>query len=224
MIAPDLPASVRLAVFDCDGTLADSQAGICTAMAEAFTGAGLAPPPAPAIRRAVGLSLPQVIHHLAPDASPALHDELVDRYRTAFRTARVEGRLGETLFDGIPALLARLDAAGWRLGVATGKSQRGLVHLLATHGISDRFTTLQTADHHPSKPHPAMLEAALAEAGAAPGQAVMIGDTAFDIHMATTIGVRAIGVAWGYHEPHELTAAGAEAVAATPAELGDLLT
>jgi phosphoglycolate phosphatase len=91
------------------------------------------------------------------------------------------------------------------------------------HGIFDLFVTLQTADRHPSKPHPSMLEAAMAEAGARPRDTVMIGDTGYDIDMALAAGVRAIGVAWGYHTPAELLAAGAEAVAATPEELGEML-
>ena len=215
--------TTRLAVFDCDGTLVDGQADICTAMEQAFAETGLAAPSRPEIRRAVGLSLPQALRILLPDAEPALHGELVDRYKLAFRTARAEGRLSEPLFDGIRPLLDALLARDWLLGVATGKSQRGLVHCLASHGLSGHFVTLQTADFHPSKPHPAMLEAALDEAIAAPADAVMIGDTGYDIAMARAAGVRAIGVAWGYHTPADLLAAGAEAVAETPAHLESLL-
>src|SRR5690606_6858070 len=114
-----------------------------------------------------------------------------------------------------------LRTQGWTLGVATGKSDRGLKGCLMTHGVFDLFDTLQTADRHPSKPHPSMLETAMAEAGAAPAETVMIGDTAYDMAMARAVGVRAIGVAWGYHAADELLAAGAEAVAETPAELGE---
>ena len=114
-------------------------------------------------------------------------------------------------------------AAGWLLAVATGKSDRGLVSCLEGHGIRQRFVSLQTADRHPSKPHPAMLQAALDEAGAMAEDSVLIGDTSFDIEMAVACGVRAIGVAWGYHEAQELLRAGAEAVAETPAELAELL-
>ena len=99
---------------------------------------------------------------------------------------------------------------GWTLGIATGKSDRGLAGLLDTHGLGQSFATLQTSDRHPSKPHPAMLEAALLEAGAMPEEAVMIGDTSFDMAMARAAGVRAIGVAWGYHGAEELLAAKAE--------------
>ena len=215
--------TIRLAVFDCDGTLVDGQASICEAMEIAFAAAGLPAPPRSEVRRIVGLSLPQAIRSLAPAAAPEQWADATDRYKHAFRTAREEGRLAEPLFDGVAEMLNGLHTAGWTLGVATGKSDRGLANCLAMHGISPLFSTLQTADRHPSKPHPAMLEAALAETMAEPGQTVMIGDTAYDIEMALAAGVRAIGVAWGYHAPDELLAAGAEAVAESPAHLAELL-
>jgi phosphoglycolate phosphatase len=215
--------TVKLAVFDCDGTLVDGQAAVCEAMEGAFAGAGLASPPRTAIRRIVGLSLPQAVRHLAPDAASHQHDQVVEAYKHAFRTARHTGQLEEPLFDGIAALLGRLGEAGWTLGVATGKSDRGLAACLTGHGLLDRFATLQTADRHPSKPHPAMLEAALFEAGASAADAVMIGDTVFDIDMARAAGVRAIGVDWGYHAPEELLEAGAEIVVSSCTELGDYL-
>lgn len=215
--------TVRLAVFDCDGTLVDGQAAVCEAMEIAFGQAALAPPPRSAIRRIVGLSLPQAVRELAPGIVEEPLRAVVENYKLAFRQSRLDGRLEEPLFAGIPGLLDRLLAAGWTLGVATGKSDRGLQSCLAAHGIADRFVTLQTADRHPSKPHPAMLEAALFEAGAQRGDAVMVGDTVFDVDMARAAGVRAIGVDWGYHAADELHEAGAERVFSTPDELGDYL-
>jgi len=215
--------TVRLAVFDCDGTLVDGQAAICAAMAEGFAEAGLAAPDPHAVRRIVGLSLPSAIARLAPGEAPEAQARVVAAYKQAFFRARERGLLHEPLFAGIADLLARLRGGGWTLGVATGKSDRGLTACLAMHGVSGLFATLQTADRHPSKPHPAMLETAMAEAGARAADTVMIGDTAYDVEMALAAGVRAIGVAWGYHEPAELLAAGAEAVAVTPAHLGELL-
>lgn len=203
----------RLAVFDCDGTLVDGQAAICETMEEAFAEAGLPAPERPHIRRIVGLSLPQAMRTLAPDADDAVHAALVDAYKTSFRARRVSGALEEPLFDGIASLVQRLAEDGWHLGVATGKSHRGLTACLTQHGLIEHFVTLQTADHHPSKPHPAMLEQALAEAGVDPAQAVMVGDTTFDMEMGRAAGVRAIGVGWGYHEEAELIAAGAVSVA-----------
>lgn len=214
---------MRLAVFDCDGTLVDGQASICEAMEAAFGAFGLAAPSRGEIRRAVGLSLPQAIRRLVPESSHDQQHAMAEAYKDAFRTARLEGRVSQPLFDGIEQVLRGLHGAGWTLGVATGMSDRGLAHCLDVNGIADLFVTLQTADRHPSKPHPAMLEEALFEAGALAGQAVMIGDTAFDMQMAMSAGTRAVGVDWGYHHPHELAAAGAEKVVTTPAELLEYL-
>ena len=217
-------APVRLAIFDCDGTLVDSQHHICVSMEQAFATAGLTQPPRNLIRRHVGLSLAEVIRHLLPEAEERLHQALVEHYRAAFFKLRSEQTMGtEPLYPGIAALLETLIAQGWTLGVATGKSDRGLAHILAHHGIAPLFATLQTADRHPSKPHPAMIEAACAEAGADPADSVMIGDTSFDMAMAVSAGVGAIGVAWGYHPPEELIAAGAARIAEDAAELGEML-
>ena len=214
---------MRLAVFDCDGTLVDGQADVCEAMDTAFAAQGLPVPDRHLTRRMVGLSLPEAMRKLLPLGEPATHDALAAHYRDAYRARRTAGVLDEPLFDGIAALLERLGAAGWLLGVATGKSDRGLTHCLSAHGIAGHFVTLQTADHHPSKPHPAMLQAAMDAVGAKPGETAMIGDTAYDIAMARAAGVRAIGVSWGYHPPAELTAAGAVAIAEDSATLFDLL-
>ncbi|RIA37824.1 phosphoglycolate phosphatase [Hephaestia caeni] len=210
----------RLAIFDCDGTLVDSQANICRAVEEAFTAHRIEPPPRIAIRRIVGLSLVEAMRMLLPEAQADDHARLADTYKQIFSSMRITGGLAdEPLFDGVADMLGTLDADGWLLGVATGKSDRGLGYILAAHGLSARFVTLQTADRHPSKPHPSMIEAAIAEAGAAPETSVMIGDTSFDMAMARAAGTRAVGVAWGYHARDELTAAGAHAIAESAAHL-----
>lgn len=209
----------KLAVFDCDGTLVDSQADVLWAMARAFERAKAPLPDPSAVRRLVGLSLPVAIRELAPGAEHHKQVEITDNYKTAFRTRREQGLLQEPLYEGMAALLRTLHSDGWSLAVATGKSDRGLKACLAGHGLTDLFVSLQTADRHPSKPHPAMLEAALFEAGATPAQTVMIGDTSFDMQMATAARVRAIGVAWGYQAADELEATGADFVANTMADL-----
>ncbi len=213
----------RLVVFDCDGTLVDGQAAICETMELAFRNTGLAAPERNKVRRIVGLSLPFALRELAPDATDDERHAVVEAYKAGYRELRLSGALREPLYAGIAALIDELNAEGRLLGVATGKSDRGLHACLDTHGIKHRFVSLQTADRHPSKPHPAMLEAALGDAGVAPADAVMIGDTSFDMEMAQAAGVRAIGVAWGYHEPRELLEAGASAVAETAQQLGDLI-
>lgn len=213
----------RLAVFDCDGTLVDGQAEVCAAMEAAFGELGLVPPQRHVIRRIVGLSLPAAMARLAPQADARVRGALDAAYRRQFRAAREAGLLVEPLFDGIRELLDGLRADGWLLGVATGKSARGLAHCLEVHGLSQHFVTLQTADNHPSKPDPAMLEAALFEAATDRSNAVMIGDTVYDIHMARTAAVPSIGVGWGYHAAEELVEAGAIGVARDCPELGRML-
>lgn len=215
--------SVRLAIFDCDGTLIDGQASICEAMETAFAAFGLPAPDRADVRRAVGLSLPLAIRRLLPDSDAELHHSVADAYKQAFRAARAEGRISQPLIPGMMEVLEGLRDTGWLLGVATGMSDRGLTHCLATHDIADLFVTLQTADRHPSKPDPSMINTALFEAAAEAEDAVMIGDTVFDMEMARRAGIRGVGVDWGYHPPQDLIAAGAEFVAADPAGLGEYL-
>jgi len=203
----------RLAVFDCDGTLVDSQHSIVAAMTRAFEGEKLPAPDRAAILSVVGLSLPYAMARLLPDAGVDFHDHLAARYKAAFHQLRRDNAVAEPLYPGIADLIQALDADGWTLGVATGKSDRGLNIVLTHHGLLSRFVTLQTADRHPSKPHPSMLLTAMADAGAAPETTVMIGDTSFDMEMALAAGTRAVGVGWGYHPPEALRAAGAHAVA-----------
>lgn len=215
--------SNRLAIFDCDGTLVDSQANICMAMEQAFEVHGLAPPSREQTRRVVGLSLVEAMHRLLPNADPAQHRALAEDYKRAFSDLRGAGAVHEPLYDGIVETLDTLDETGWLLGVATGKSDRGLRFVLEAHRLTDRFVTLHTADRHPSKPNPAMLEACMADAGAEPGTSAMIGDTTFDMAMARAANMLAVGVAWGYHEAHELEAAGADIVLDAPGDIAALL-
>ena len=209
----------RLAIFDCDGTLVDSQANICTAMATCFSDAGIPAPARDSTRRVVGLSLVEAVRALHPEGEHRFHLELAEGYKSVFQRMRVEGQVEEPLYDGVLELIDDLESDGWLLGIATGKSDRGLGLCLEHHGLGGRFVTLQTADRHPSKPHPSMVEAALAEAGAAPATCMMIGDTSYDMIMAKAAGVSAIGVAWGYHDGNELLAAGADHVAEQPFQI-----
>jgi phosphoglycolate phosphatase len=214
-----MSAPNKLALFDCDGTLVDSQHDIVEAMYRSFAAVQLEPPSRPRILSVIGLSLERAMARLLPEAENDFHEYLAEQYRIAFRQMRQAGGVAEPLYPGIAELLHRLDEQGWMLGVATGKSDRGLQSCLTAHGLIDRFVTLQTADRHPSKPHPAMAHAAMAEAGAAPETTVIIGDTSYDMELARNAGTRALGVAWGYHEVGELLEAGAEAVALDMDEL-----
>ncbi|MGZ8311267.1 MAG: HAD-IA family hydrolase [Allosphingosinicella sp.] len=213
----------RLAIFDCDGTLVDSQHNICRAMEDCFAAAGLAPPERERTRSVVGLSLVEAMRAILPEAEPDLHVALAEDYKRAFQAMRAGGLVEEPLYDGVAVLLDGLEAEGWLLGVATGKSDRGLAMCLEQHGLSGRFATLQTADRHPSKPHPSMVEQAIADAGAAPVTTLVIGDTSYDMAMARAAGATAIGVTWGYHDHDALRAAGAHHFAGHPLEILELV-
>ena len=214
---------MKLAIFDCDGTLVDSQADICVAMEAAFAAAGLTAPERHATRRVVGLSLHEAMRQLHPQGAHADHADLTQLYKDAFRARREAGAVAEPLYDGIAQLIEQLAGENWQLAVATGKSDRGLAHCLAAHGLTRHFVSLQTADRHPSKPDPSMIDQCIADAGADRARTVMIGDTVYDIAMACNAGVTGFGVNWGYHETQELIDAGASDVATSVAHLRDLL-
>ncbi len=216
---------VRLVMFDCDGTLVDSQHVIHAAMATAFEAEGLPAPPREAVRRVVGLQLDSAVARLSPGLGEAVVGSLCERYKAASFALRErpDGREREPLFPGMASLVADLAARGVVLGVATGKSLRGLRHTLAMHDLDGHFVTLQTPDTAPGKPDPGMILQAMTETGAAPSATVMIGDTSFDMEMAVRAGVTALGVNWGYHPAAELTASGAAAVAQDADDLERLL-
>ncbi len=197
---------LRLVVFDVDGTLVDSQNHILSAMRRAFDALGVALPPREEVLSIVGLSLPEAMARLVPDLPCDRRDGLVEAYKDSFGALRAEtlAPLYPGATDALAALRSQDEVI---LGVATGKSRRGLDHILRAHGLENSFVTQQVADDHPSKPHPSMLLAACAETGAAPG--VMIGDTSFDIEMGRAAGFATIGVSWGYHRAEALVAAGA---------------
>lgn len=268
-----MTAPPYLALFDCDGTLVDSQHSIVAGMAAAWQAVGWTPPPAAAVRRMVGLQLETAItrlvltskprpiesegtgrepmavfrtdgepagrdahahtltnpppppeqEHPALNLAPDLLGHLADVYRRTVQGRRTRGEDNDPLYPGIRETLLALDRAGVLLGVATGKSMRGLRHTLDRHDLGSLFVTLQTSDRAPGKPHPAMVERALADTGARPAAAVVIGDTVFDIGMARNAGVTAIGVSWGYHEPDELLAAGAACIIDDPHALADAI-
>ena len=207
---------MRLAIFDCDGTLVDSGATIHRAVALTLAEHGLDCPPRSVTRRVIGLSLEPAMAQLVPDGD---HEALAATYRQSFHDLRGAGQVDEPLYAGIAQLIDALDADGWLLGVATGKSDRGLAHVIETNHLAGRFVTLQTADRHPSKPHPAMALAAMAEANATPAETVLIGDTAWDMGCARRAGCGAIAAGWGYHDRALLCADPVHGFAEQPGEV-----
>lgn len=202
-------SDLRLVIFDVDGTISDSQGDIVASMSRAFEKAGLPAPVRETVLGIVGLSLDVAIPRLAPGLAPTAHATMVADYKDAYLQLRTApGAVASPLYPGIEDAIAELAADPLTvLGIATGKSMRGLIALLDGHGFGPHFVTRQTADLHPSKPDPAMLLAACAETGIAPDRAVMIGDTSFDMDMAKAAGMKAIGVTWGYHDTGALSAA-----------------
>lgn len=210
---------LRLAVFDVDGTLVDSQHHINASMQLAYGAMGLDAPTLEQVRGIVGLSLPQAMQQLTPDLSGLQNDALVAAYKATFKSKREGGEFAP-LYDGINTVLDWLeDDDHLLLGLATGNSRRGLDAVVEGHGLASKFITSQVADDHPSKPHPSMLLAALSETGVEAENALMIGDTTFDMEMGVAAGMRCIGVSWGYHTDDRLRDAGATWIVNEAAEL-----
>ena len=204
---------MKLVIFDCDGTIVDSQHAIVAAMNEAFQNHGLVAPDRAAVVGVVGLSLTEAVQRLIPEHDRSFVNVVADSYKRAFAELRSQPEHREPLFPGARETILRLAARpDMVLGIATGKSRRGVDVLFDREGLGGYFQTIQTADDHPSKPHPSMIERAIADAGAERHATVMVGDTVYDVEMARHAGVGALGVAWGYHPSEELARAGAHVV------------
>lgn len=201
---------LKAVIFDVDGTLVDSQADIMSSMSAAFDLVGRELPNRQEILSRVGLSLPEFFADLLPHVPQTETAQMANLYKEAYAAARLaKGSVQSSpLFDGARAALDQLKKRDEvLLGVATGKSRRGLMSLIEGHQLDGYFLTQQVADDHPSKPNPAMLDAACAELGVDPSEAVMIGDTEFDMRMGRAAGTRCIGVSWGYHTVTRLSEA-----------------
>jgi len=181
-------------------------------MVQACERNAVAAPAAEEIRRIIGLSLAEAVARLLPGAEPDLLARVIEDYKNGFAELRTRPDHYEPLFPGVMEALDALEADGWVLAVATGKSRRGLLAMVERHGLHGRFVSLQTADDNPGKPHPGMLRRAIAEAGARAEESVMIGDTSYDMQMGRSAGARTVGVGWGYHAAEELLASGADLV------------
>ena len=214
---------IRLAVFDCDGTLVNSQYSIIYCMQAAFEEEGLTRPDEESIRRIIGLPLTQGISFLDPKISQNVVDKIQEAYSSFWQVLRKQSELDEPLYPGTVEVLEILIARGWILGIATGKSYRGLIATLEKHKILEMFESLQTADKSRGKPDPEMLINAMNDVGAPAKNSFMIGDTTFDMEMAFNAGVTAIGVEWGYHDASELKASGAHIIIKNYLDLPNIL-
>ena len=201
----------KLVVFDCDGTLVDSQHNVIACMNEAFSSQGLTPPEERLIRQYIGLNLEEAVSRYLPDPTDIdLLDRLVKGYKSAFFNLRLQPDHEEPLYHGTLELIAALETRGSFMAVATGKSMRGLKAVIERHGLEGYFSSLQTPDHNPGKPHPQMLEKAMSDAGVEAAHTYMVGDTSYDMILAKNAGCHAVGVSWGYHSEPELLANGAD--------------
>lgn len=215
---------IKFAVFDCDGTLVDSQFVIAQTMNLMFNDFDLPAMERGDIRRIIGLHLPEAIEVLVGEAPRgSSFDEMAEAYKAHFFQIRQSGDFHEPIFDHVGQVLRQLSDAGVTIGMATGKSRRGADYVLEKHELRHLFASIKTSDDGPGKPHPQILVDAMAEIGAEPEQTVVIGDTSFDIELAKNAGAGAIGVKWGYHGVEELEAAGADRLIGSFLEVPDAL-
>jgi phosphoglycolate phosphatase len=201
--------SLKLVIFDCDGTLVDSQHVIVAAMHEAYRGHRVPVPARERLLSIVGLSLPEAFRTLGEGHPDYPVTSLIERYRTAHAALLTQAHAAPLFPDARETVEALAQRPATVLGIATGKSRRGVEGVLGRHGLLGYFLTIKTADDAPSKPDPTMVLEAMRETGAAPADTVVVGDTAFDMAMARAAGAAGIGVVWGYHPPEALHAAGA---------------
>jgi phosphoglycolate phosphatase len=200
---------LRLAVFDLDGTLVDSQHNIARAVTDSAQALGLGLPAAHMIPRVIGLSLDEALATLFPTADAQALKELDRIYRECFVRYRTQPDYVEPIFDGMHETLDALERSGILLGIATGKARRGVDYFLEKQGLIGRFAAIETPDTAPGKPHPGMVLQCMDATGTRPEDTVVIGDTSYDMLMARAAKAHAVGVSWGNHAGDELTAAGA---------------
>ena len=215
--------TTRLAIWDVDGTLVDSRSSIFRAAVEAAEAIGVTPPAYDQMRAIVGVSLYQALEMMRPDLDPPTIAAYTREFQQAFLRFHADPGFHDALYPGADRALRALKNQGWRLGMATGNSRRGVNRCLDVYDWHDLFDVTFCADDGPSKPHPHMVHGNLSGVGAAVHQAVMVGDTGHDMKMARQAGVRAIGVTWGFHTGAELHAAGADLIVHDFAELEDHL-
>ena len=211
---------MKLVLFDCDGTIVDSQHAISAAMESAFVAHGLVPPERSRIVEVVGLSLLTAVRELIPDGAQDLVYSVSETYKDAFGNLRRQSAHEEPMFPlARETIMSIAEVPGTVLGLATGKSRRGVDAVIERENLHGLFETIQTADHNPSKPHPGMVLRAMTETGRSPEQTVVVGDTTFDMEMAPAACAKAVGVTWGYHPRAALTQAGADALIESFADL-----
>ncbi|MGC6471681.1 MAG: HAD-IA family hydrolase [Parvibaculales bacterium] len=215
---------MRLILFDCDGTIIDSQQAIITGMTRAMVEVGLEPAADADILKSIGLSLEAAVELYLPDSSEAQRAALIDAYKTIATEIAAQEDRGEAVFPGMAGLLHDLAAEEETLlGMVTMKSRRGVHRVCKTHGFEEVFHVLKSADDGPGKPNPQLILDAMDELGVTADQTMMIGDTVYDMAMAANAGVLPIGVSWGYNPVTDLRKFGAQHIVQSAEDLLSLL-
>ncbi len=190
-----------LAIFDWDGTLIDSTGKIILCMQQAAADAGVESRDDAAIRNIIGLGLSEAIRVMYPQEPQVVRADIRQHYSTRFVAA---DQTPCDFFPGVREALDRLQASGVPLAVATGKSRQGLDRVLGNLGMSDYFQGTRCADETASKPDPLMLKQLCKEFNVSPKDAVLVGDTEYDLEMASRVGMPSVGVSYGAHAVERL--------------------
>jgi phosphoglycolate phosphatase len=194
-----MQSAIRFIVFDWDGTLMDSERQIVSCLHAAIADLRLHPVDDDTVKNVIGLGLREAIDTLVPGQDGRFQEAFVAAYRKHwFQSA------DSTLFSGVREVLALLRERNLLMGVATGKARRGLNKVLGETGLGDYFHATRCADETLSKPHPQMLLELMAEVDVTPVQTLMVGDTEYDMEMASNADVRKIAVSSGVHEAARL--------------------
>jgi len=195
----------RLILFDCDGTLMNSHHHIIRVMQLSFAKHDLPQPSAASVSQVIGLSLSSAVQQLLKGAKEELAAAVTETYRQLYRD--LPGDYG--LYAGVRETLDTLQERGYWLGLVTGKSHAGLQRVLVEFALESYFLVMRTADHCPSKPHPAMVYECMLEMGVEGAQTTVIGDAVLDMQMASASGVKGLGVSFGVADKTALHKAGA---------------
>lgn len=191
----------QLIIFDWDGTIIDSQAHITSCMKKAIADEALELPDDQDIRHIIGLSLNRAIQALYPEIDESMVQQIADNYRGHFFS---DSTNMSELFNGAAEIIRDLHASGYYLAVATGKGRRGLDMALDLSGLEPYFHITRCADETRSKPDPMMLDEILTDLDLKADQAIMVGDTSYDIEMAGNIRMDCIAVTYGMHDKQHL--------------------
>lgn len=186
---------LNVLIFDWDGTLVDSIERIIEAMHIASDTCGVPRCTDQAVRDIIGLAMPQAYDVLYPDADDAeLKQRFIGTYSDQYIILE---EVPSRFYPGVMDALDNYRSAGYQLAVATGKSRRGLHRVLSGHKMLDYFDITRCADETRSKPDPLMLHEILKHCSAAPQQAIMVGDSPFDLRMANNANVPGVAVSYG---------------------------